>query len=290
MALLSKIGQKTKEYAVLVMFRHTIFSFSFGIVSLLLTIHYSFSVEKFIICVLALLTARTGANGINRVIDAEIDKRNPRTSVRQIPKGQMSKKEALIFSLICLAFTPILASMLNPLALLLSPVALFFMIIYSYTKRFTPLCHLVLGFTVAMAPAGAWIAMTGTLSFTALFLAAANMFWVAGFDIIYGAQDYDFDTQNGIHSIPAYFGIAKGLKIAQLFHVIAFLSLVVVGFLTSQFHWIYFTGIAVIGMLFIIEHRVVKPNHLIHAEIASYNLNELVSIVFLTVGIIDTFI
>jgi len=290
MESICKLKRKVVDYGVLVMFRHTIFSFSFGLVSLLLTLQDNFSIEKMIWVLLALLAARTGANGINRVIDANIDTANPRTRTRQIPSGLMSKKDALVFSLICLAFTPIFAAMINPLSLILSPIALFFMIIYSYTKRFTPLCHLVLGFTCAMAPAGAWIAMTGTLSWTAVLLAGANMFWVAGFDIIYGAQDYDFDREHGIRSIPAAFGVAKGLKIAQLFHVIAFACLIVVGYITPQFSWIYYVGLLLIGALFIAEHKVVKPDHLVHAEIASYNLNEVVSIVFMLAGILDIFL
>jgi len=164
------------------------------------------------------------------------------------------------------------------------------MVIYSYTKRFTPLCHLVLGFTCAMAPAGAWIAMTGRLSWTAFFLAVANMFWVAGFDIIYGAQDVEFDRANGIHSIPAALGVKWGLYTARIFHVIAYMALIFAGFVTQEFSWIYFCGLALIGILLIVEHKVVKPDHLAHAEIASYNLNEVISIVFLAAGIIDIFV
>lgn len=290
MALISKLTKKLHAYGVLVMFQHTIFSFSFGLVSLLLASKGHFDVQKICLLLAALLAARTGANGINRVIDAEIDKKNPRTATRQIPQGQMSKREALIFSIACFLVTVVIAARLNTLSALLSPVALFFMVIYSYTKRFTPLCHLILGFTCAMAPGGAWIGMTGTVSWIAIFLCGANMFWVAGFDTIYGAQDVDFDRKNGIHSIPADFGLKEGLWIARGFHVIAFACLVIVGFLTPEFGWIYFSGLVLIGVLLVIEHSVVRPDHLAHAEIASYNVNEIVSIVFILFGVLDIFV
>lgn len=289
MVWISQLTKKFHAYGVLVMFQHTIFSFSFGIISLLLASNNHFDVEKIILLLVALLAARTGANGINRVIDAEIDKENPRTATRQIPQGKMSKKEALIFSLICFAITIVIAGLLGPVTLALSPIAIFFMAFYSYTKRFTALCHLVLGFTCAMAPAGAWIGMTNSFSFTALFLAGANMFWVAGFDIIYGSQDVAFDRSHGIHSIPAALGVKNALYVARFFHVITVICLVLVGLVTPQFGWLYFLGIVLVVGLLILEHLVVKPNHLAHAEIASYNVNEIVSLVFLIFGILDIF-
>ena len=271
------------------MFQHTIFSFSFGIVSLLLASKGEFHWRRILLLMIGLLAARTGANAINRVIDAKIDKANPRTSTRQIPQGKLSQKEALWFSIFCFAITVLVAALLGPVTLALSPVALLFMVGYSYTKRFTALCHLVLGFTCAMAPAGAWIAITNHFSWTAFFLAGANMFWVAGFDIIYGSQDVDFDRSYGVHSIPAAVGVKNGLLIARLFHGIAFVCLLFVGLLTPQFGWLYFIGLGIIGILLIFEHSVVRPDHLAHAEIASYNVNELVSLVFLVTGVFDIF-
>lgn len=290
MALIKQLGKKLHAYGVLVMFQHTIFSFSFGIVSLLLASNGEFHWRKILLLVIGLLAARTGANAINRVIDAEIDQANPRTAVRQIPQGKMSRKEALGFSIACFVVTVIVAGLLGPVTLALSPIALFFMIFYSYTKRFTALCHLVLGFTCAMAPAGAWIAITNSFSWTAFFLSGANMLWVAGFDIIYGSQDVAFDRSHGIHSIPAAVGVKNGLLIARIFHVITFACLVLAGLVTPQFGWIYFVGLAVIGALLIVEHKVVRPDHLAHAEIASYNVNEIVSLVFLAAGVLDVFL
>lgn len=290
MAWIKKLGQKLHAYGVLVMFQHTIFSFSFGIVSLLLASNGQFHWRKILLLVIGLLAARTGANAINRVIDADIDQANPRTAVRQIPQGEMSKKEALWFAIACFIVTVIVAGLLGPVTLALSPIALFFMVFYSYTKRFTALCHLVLGFTCAMAPAGAWIAITNSFSWTAFFLSGANMLWVAGFDIIYGSQDVAFDRSHGIHSIPAAVGVRNGLLIARFFHVITFGCLVLAGIVTPQFGWIYFVGLVVIGSLLIVEHKVVRPDHLAHAEIASYNVNEIVSLVFLVAGVLDVFL
>ncbi|MEO1782833.1 4-hydroxybenzoate octaprenyltransferase [Enterococcus diestrammenae] len=289
MVWIKKAADKLHSYGVLVMFQHTIFSFSFGIISLLLASNGTFHWRKIFLLLVGLLAARTGANAINRVIDAEIDRANPRTAVRQIPQGKMSKKEALWFSIACFIVTVIVAGLLGPVTLALSPVAIFFMVIYSYTKRFTALCHLVLGFTCAMAPAGAWIAITNSFSWTAFFLSGANMLWVAGFDIIYGSQDVAFDRSHGIHSIPAAVGVKNGLLIARIFHGMTFICLVMVGLVTPAFGWIYFLGLDVIGALLILEHLVVRPDHLAHAEIASYNVNEIVSLVFLAIGLLDVF-
>lgn len=290
MAWIKTLGKKLHGYGVLVMFQHTIFSFSFGLVSLLLASQGAFRWRKIALLLVGLLAARTGANAINRVIDAKIDKANPRTATRQIPQGKMSQKEALWFAIFCFVVTVVVAALLGPVTLALSPIALLFMVGYSYTKRFTALCHLVLGFTCAMAPAGAWIAITNSFSWTALFLAGANMFWVAGFDIIYGSQDVDFDRSYRIHSIPAAVGVKNGLLIARLFHTIAFICLVIVGLVTPQFGFLYFGGLLIIGILLIVEHAVVRPDHLAHAEIASYNVNEVVSLVFLVAGVLDVFI
>ena len=180
------------------------------------------------------LGARTGANALNRVIDAEIDAKNPRTATRQLPQGLMNKKEILVFVVICFGIMVFAAWKLNTICLILSPLALFLMIIYSYTKRFTWMCHLVLGVTSAAAPVGAWLAVTGKISLIPLVMGAANTLWVAGFDIIYGAQDYDFDTKNGIHSIPAKFGVKNALNISSAFHILAVIFLFIVGVLSPN--------------------------------------------------------
>ena len=283
----NKAIEKIHDYGILVMFSHTIFSLSFALISMLLASKGLPSLYTIFWILVAFMGARTGANAINRVIDAEIDAKNPRTATRQLPQGLLKKKDVIIFSVVCFLVMVIAAAMLNPLCLLLSPIGLFLMIIYSYTKRFTWACHLVLGVTSAAAPVGAWLAVTGKLSWLPLFMGAANTLWVAGFDIIYGSQDYDFDTKNGIHSIPAKFGVKNALHIAAFFHFIALGLLVVVGALSAELGLIYFIGLITISVLFIIEHKIVSPDNLSNVKVASYSINQLVSIIFLICGVMD---
>lgn len=283
--IISKIGHKIHDYGVLVMFSHTIFSLSFALISMLLASHGRPSLETVFWILVAFLGARTGANAINRVIDAEIDGKNPRTAMRQIPSGLIQKKEVILFTVICFIVMVWGAAMLNPICVILSPVAIFLMTIYSYTKRFTWACHLVLGITSAAAPVGAWLAVTGKVSLLPLCMGVANTLWVAGFDIIYGAQDYEFDKANGIHSIPEHFGVKNGLVIAKVFHLVAWCCLVGVGLLAPQLGVLYFIGLGIIGVLFIIQHHLVSPENLTHVKVASYSVNQLISLVFLGFGV-----
>lgn len=284
---LSKIKNKILDYGTLVMFSHTIFSLSFALISMLIAGNNKLNFATIFWILIAFLGARTGANALNRVIDAEIDARNPRTATRQLPQGLMNKKEILIFVIICFAIMVFAAWKLNTICLILSPIALFLMIIYSYTKRFTWACHIVLGITSAAAPVGAWLAVTGKISLLPLVMGAANTLWVAGFDIIYGAQDYDFDTTNGIHSIPARFGVKNALLISRVFHVIALICLFLVGLLAPELGIIYYIGLSIIAVLFVIQHKLVSPDNLKNVKVASYNVNQVISIVFLLAGVID---
>lgn len=290
MELIKKIGKKINDYGVLVMFSHTIFSLSFALISMLLAGNGKLNFRVIFWILVAFMSARTGANALNRVIDAEIDAKNPRTATRQLPQGLMNKKEILIFVVICFAIMVFAAWQLNTICFILSPIALFLMTIYSYTKRFTWMCHLVLGITSAAAPVGAWLAVTGKISLIPLAMGAANTLWVAGFDIIYGAQDYDFDTKNGIHSIPARFGVKNALHISSVFHVLAVIFLLMVGLLAPQLGIIYYGGLLINMVLFIIQHRLVKPDNLTNVKIASYSINQVISIVFLVTGLLDCLI
>ena len=290
MELIKKIGKKINEYGVLVMFSHTIFSLSFALISMLLAGNGKLNFRVIFWILVAFMSARTGANALNRVIDAEIDAKNPRTATRQLPQGLMNKKEILIFVVICFAIMVFAAWQLNTICFILSPIALFLMTIYSYTKRFTWMCHLVLGITSAAAPVGAWLAVTGKISLIPLAMGAANTLWVAGFDIIYGAQDYDFDTKNGIHSIPARFGVKNALHISSVFHVLAVIFLLMVGLLAPQLGIIYYGGLLINMVLFVIQHRLVKPDNLTNVKIASYSINQVISIVFLVTGLLDCLI
>ena len=286
--IIKKIKNKVNDYATLVMFSHTIFSLSFALIAMLLAAEGLPSLDTMFWILVAFMGARTGANAINRVIDAEIDAKNARTANRQIPSGLMNKKEVIIFTMICFVVMVLGALQLNTLCFILSPLAIFLMTIYSYTKRFTWACHLVLGITSAAAPVGAWLAVTGKISLLPLLMGAANTLWVAGFDVIYGAQDYEFDKAHGIHSIPARFGVRKALMIARVFHALAWVILVSIGLMSKQLNVIYEIGMLVIGILFIIEHKLVSPDNLTNVKIASYQINQVISIVFLICGVLAT--
>jgi len=286
----TKIINKIKEYGKLVMFSHTIFSLSFAAVSMVLAAKGLPKLATMFWILVCFMAARTGANAINRVIDAEIDARNPRTATRQIPKGEVKKIEVILFTGICFLIMLFGACKLNWICLLLSPIALFLMIVYSYAKRFTFLCHLILGVTCACAPVGAWLAVTGKITFIPLIMGVANTLWVAGFDIIYGSQDYEFDKANGLHSIPAQFGVRNALIISMTFHIITLLSLVIIGILSPELSAIYYIGLAIIAGLFVAEYRIVSPTNLTNVNIASYSINQLVSIVLLIFGLLDALI
>lgn len=285
--VLTKIYNKIKAYGKLVMFSHTIFSLGFALVSMLLATNGFPKLSTLFWILICFLAARTGANAINRVIDAEIDARNPRTANRQVPKGEMKKKEIVIFTAICFLIMLFGAYKLNLICLILSPFALFLMIIYSYTKRFTFLCHLVLGVTCACAPVGAWLAITGQISWIPIVMGAANTLWVAGFDIIYGSQDYEFDKENKLHSIPTKFGIKNALRIAMLFHTLTVIFLITLGLLAIKLGTIYFIGIFIISILLAIQYKMVSPVNLKNVNIASYSINQLVSLIFLAFGMLD---
>lgn len=287
--IFNKFIGKLKDYGKLVMFSHTIFSLSFALVSMVLAAKGIPSIEKIFWILICFMGARTGANAINRVIDAKIDAKNPRTASRQIPKGEVKKGEVIIFTAICFFVMILGAYKLNPICLLLSPIALFLMIIYSYCKRFTFLCHLVLGVTCSCAPVGAWLAITGELSLIPLVMGVANTLWVAGFDIIYGSQDYEFDKKNGLHSIPVQFGVKNALYISAFFHSVTIVCLIFIGVLSPQLESIFLVGIIIIGGLFVKEYKMISPSNLTNANIASYSINQLVSIVLLVFGLVDAF-
>ena len=309
---LTRIYQKIRAYGTLVMFKHTIFSLSFGVVSMFLAAEGWLPWREILLILVALLSARTGANALNRVIDAQIDAENPRTAIRQLPQGIMARKEAFLFALANFAIMILAAFLINPLCAALLPLALLMMCVYSYTKRFTFLCHLFLGVTCAIAPMGAWLAVTGHFGgltpmfealsqfrvhdagqifltafanrdpiFIPLFLAATNALWVAGFDIIYGSQDVEHDRSHGIHSTPARFGVAKALMISRIFHFFAVIFLSLAGLFSPLLGPIYYIGIFLVAGLLVFEHIIVKPDNLTHAKVAAYNVNEVVSIVFL---------
>ncbi|MFV0520434.1 MAG: 4-hydroxybenzoate octaprenyltransferase [Lachnospirales bacterium] len=287
---LTNFLKEIEKYGKLVMFSHTIFSLSFGLVTMLMATNGELPLKTMIFTLLALLCARTGANAINRVIDAEFDKENPRTTTRQIPQGEVSKKETIIFSVINFMLLVLFSFLINPLCGFLSPIALFFLITYSYTKRYTFLCHLYLGFTCAIATMGSYLAIKG--GFYNLYpftLFIGNMLWVAGFDIIYGSQDYEFDKSIGLHSMATQFGVEGALNISTFFHIVAIIFLYITGFLYTNFGAIYFTIVTLISLLLMYEHIIVSKTNFKHIKIASYGINQIVALIFLF-SIIDIYL
>lgn len=229
--------------------------------------------------VAAMVGARSAAMAFNRVLDASIDARNPRTRNRHIPAGLLSVRFAWAFIAGSSALFVLAAAMLNPLCLKLSPAALAVVFFYSWTKRFTPFSHLVLGFALGIAPAAAWIAVSGSLEPEILWLTAAVTLWTAGFDVIYSCQDYEFDRDAGLHSIPAKLGIANALVLARVFHVamVACLTALAVSLGAGRLAW---AGIAVTAALLGWEHRLVKAGDLSKVDAAFFTMNGWVSMLF----------
>lgn len=274
--------KKIDQYGRLVMFSHSIFSLSFALVSMAMASKLNIDFKTLVYAILALMFARTGANAINRLIDAYYDERNPRTSTRHIPQGTVSKKETLVLSIVNFVFFVVFANLLNPLCAILSPVALFFLVTYSYTKRYTFLCHLYLGFTCAIATMGGYLAITGAfLNLWPFTMFISNMFWVAGFDIIYGSQDYDFDKSIGLHSMATQFGVKGALNIAILLHFVSIVFLFLTGFLYGNFNDFYYIIIGIIAILLSYEHIIVAKTKFKHIKIASYGINQIVAIIFM---------
>ncbi len=233
----------------------------------------------FWICV-AMLAARSAAMAFNRLADADIDVHNPRTSIRALPAGLLTRSFVLGFTLATSALMIFAAYMLNPLAFAMSPVALVIICGYSYTKRFTRWAHLFLGLAMGVAPAAAWVAVRGTFDPRVLILTAAVMFWGAGFDILYSCQDYHYDVRGGLHSVPRFFGIAGALKIARLFHLVAF----------AFFAWMLFSfglgrlaviGVAITAAALIYEHSLVKADDLSRLNAAFFTTNGFISMLIL---------
>lgn len=264
----------------MIKFSHTIFALPFALAGALLAAGGLPTVAQLFWIVMAMVGARTAAMGLNRLIDAEIDARNPRTAGRAIPAGLISKGVTLAFIVGSLALLLVAAGQLNRLCLLLSPLAIFFLVLYSYCKRFTSLAHVVLGICLAVAPIGAWVAIRGTLDAPAFILGAAVLFWVAGFDILYALQDLDFDRKAGLHSIPVLMGVDGSLWTARMFHLVMIALLL--GLLTTMKLGAYFMiGIVVTSGMLLYEHWLLRDGDLEKLDAAFFNMNGYISIVIL---------
>ncbi len=268
----------------MIKFEHSVFALPFALTGALLAFRESnFDARgfgwKLLWIAIAMVGARSAAMAFNRILDADIDARNPRTRLRHIPAGILSVRFAWGFVIVSALVFLLAARALNPLCFKLAPVALAVVFFYSFTKRFTTFSHLILGFSLGIAPAAAWIAVEGSLDPRILWLTAAVMFWTAGFDIIYSCQDYEFDSQAGLFSLPRRFGMSGALWIARLFHVamIACLLLLSVSFGLGALSW---AGIGAIVLLLLYEHRLVKADDLSRVDAAFFTVNGYVSVLF----------
>jgi 4-hydroxybenzoate polyprenyltransferase len=242
-----------------------------------------------LLAILAAAAARNAANALNRVIDARIDARNPRTAGRHLPAGILSSKALLVFSALMGLIVVVAAALLNPLCVALLPVAAILIVGYSYTKRFTWLCHYWLGVACAAAPMGAFLALSGRFEFRYFVLAGAVALWVAGFDILYALQDIDFDRKEGIHSIPARFGSRGARLLSALSHLGTAMGLAALP-LFWDLSWIYLGGIVIAIALLAAEHVVVRGGTEKHVRIASYSINEVIPLVVLAFGAADIYL
>ncbi|MGA2212127.1 MAG: UbiA-like polyprenyltransferase [Bryobacteraceae bacterium] len=268
----------------MIKFEHSLFALPFALTGALLAFRDSrFDAAGFgykvLWIVVAMVGARSAAMAFNRILDADIDARNPRTRMRHIPAGILSARFAWGFVLVSVLVFLLAARALNPLCLKLAPLALAVVFFYSFTKRFTSFSHLILGFSLGIAPAAAWIAVRGSLDLRILWLTAAVTFWTAGFDIIYSCQDFEFDSNAGLFSLPRRFGMARALWIARLLHIamIACLAMLSVSFGLGVLSW---AGIAAIVLLLLYEHSLVRANDLSRVNAAFFTVNGYVSVLF----------
>ena len=273
MALFKKIT----DYLRLIKFSHSVFALPFAFTSALIAANGIPTFSQIFWITVAMVGGRTGAMGMNRIIDRKIDALNPRTKNRELPRGVIKTGEAFIFTIIAFALLLFAAYKLNPLCLKISPIVLLVLFTYSYTKRFTWLSHIVLGTALSLAPLGAWIAIKGTFDFQILPLCFAVMFWVAGFDVFYAMQDIDFDKKHGLYSIPSAFGIKTSLWIARLFHLITIAMLLglIPIFNLGVF---YLFGVLIASALMLYEHSLIKPADLSKLDMAFFNMNGYISI------------
>jgi len=280
-ALTSPFAAKIKKtlfiYGRMIKFSHTIFALPFALSAVVMaSAEAPLTFLKLLWILVAMVGARTAAMGVNRIVDAEIDGRNPRTAMREIPKGEINEKEAwLVVAGASLVFI-FAAAMLSPLCLKLSVPVLLLLGAYSFTKRFTWLCHLYLGFSISLAPLGAWIAVTGGFSWRILVLSLALLTYIAGFDILYACQDSDFDREKGLHSIPATMGIKKAVQISTGLHAATF-GFMLLLWPVFRLGWPYGLATLLIGCLLVVEHKLVNPEDLSHVNIAFFHMNSIIS-------------
>ncbi len=244
---------------------------------------------KLLLMVLCMIFARNAAMAYNRYLDRDIDAQNPRTAIRDIPSGKISSNEALIFTIINSLLFILSTLFINKICFYLSPIALAVVLGYSYTKRFTPLCHLVLGLGLALAPIGAYLVVAGEFAMLPIYFSLAVLCWVSGFDIIYALQDEEFDRKNNLNSIPAWLGKKRALSVSSILHFFAVLF-VTIPYLKSDLSWFYLAGVLFFAILLIYQHKLVKPNDLSKVDRAFFTTNGIASVVFASFFLLDTYL
>jgi 4-hydroxybenzoate polyprenyltransferase len=278
--------QKLKVFFEMIKFEHTLFALPFAYLGAFLAANGVPPVLKLFWITLAMIGARTAAMSLNRLIDRHIDARNPRTAQRALPAGQLRVNEVYLYTVLSFLLLGYSAYQLNILALWLMPIAVFFLVLYSYTKRFTWACHIVLGISLGLAPAGAWIGVTGHWALAPILLGLGVMTWVAGFDVVYACQDVEFDRQEGLHSIPAIFGLQRGLEISAGLHIIAPIFFIAVGVVMSM-SWLYYVGVAIAIVLLYRQHRLVSADDFSKIGVAFFDLNGYLSLLLFVFSILD---
>jgi 4-hydroxybenzoate polyprenyltransferase len=280
---------KIRSYFSLVKISHTVFALPFALIGFFTAIYFndvSFSWQKLGLVLGCMLFARNAAMAFNRWVDANIDAKNPRTATREIPAGILKADKVMWFTIFNCALFTLCTWFINSLCFYLSPIALLTILGYSFTKRFTRWCHFVLGIGLALAPVGAYLAVTGSFNTIPVMFGLTVLTWVAGFDVIYSLQDELFDRSQNLHSIPVKYGKKKALVISELLHVSSVIFLVIAGLMGNFSIW-YLFGVLFFGALLIYQHLLVKPNDLSKVNIAFFTTNGIASIVFFTFVLVD---
>jgi len=273
----------------LVLFAHSVFALPFALIGFFLALQTTgahFEWQKLGLMLVCMVTARNAAMAFNRYLDRDIDALNPRTVVRDIPAGRISAKKALVFTLVNCGLFMLSTYFINSLCFYLSPIALFVVLFYSYTKRITALCHLVLGVGLGLAPIGAYLVVTNAFNIIPIFYGLAVMCWAGGFDIIYALQDEEFDRKHGLNSIPVLFGTKGALRISELLHVCSFIF-VCLPMLYMSVSWFYYLGLLFYGSLLVYQHRIVSPTDLSKVDRAFMTTNGIASVIFAAFYLLD---
>lgn len=287
--------KRVASYFSLVKFSHTIFAMPFAFIGFFLGIKnnvHQYTVAQlgtlFILVIACMVFARSAAMAFNRYLDRYYDALNPRTATREIPKGIISASQALSFTVVMALLFILTALLINSLCFILSPVALAVILGYSYTKRFTPLCHLILGLGLSLAPIGAYLAVTGQFSLVPVLFSLSVICWVSGFDIIYALQDVDFDRSQQLYSIPSWIGKSRALLVSRVLHVCSFFLIAAAGW-SGGFGMIYWVGAILYGALLVYQQVLVRPHDLSRVNLAFMTANGLASVIFSFFVIVDLF-